>query len=308
MNADRISVVLINYNCEKWLPESMDSVLRQDWPELELIAVDDCSTDGSWAVMESFARRDSRVRLAKTPENSGIGVARNLGMGMATGTYVAFLDSDDAFLPDTLSSSRSDFLRLEKDHPGLAMIMTDAWIISESGRRRGRLMPKGYWNRDIVDKPLSWVSPSTWFLRRDRAPSFHPGYRFGETSFFVAMVRSRYCIAYVGRPGILYRYRIHSASNDNAIEMFRAGLATRRTISGNRLHDPVSPLDVAAPTWRVVQAWKHGRTAKSAYINGKYALAAWHGVLAALIDPPRFVKRARRYFSESAETGDYPSW
>lgn len=298
MKTDCISVVLINYNCEKWLPKSMDSVLRQDWPELELIAVDDCSTDDSWAVMESFARRDSRVRLARTPENAGIGVARNLGMEMARGTYVAFLDSDDVFLPDTISSSHADFLRLEKDYPDLAMIMTDAWIISESGRRRGRLMPKSYWNRDIVDKPLSWVSPSTWFLRRDCAVSFNPGYRFGETGLFIARVQTKFRIAYVGRPGILYRYRIHSVSNEKAVEILRSRHAMKRTIAENRLFNPVPLQDVPAPAWREVMAWTHGRTAKSAYINGMILVAVWHGLLAALADFPRFVRRVWRAFAQ----------
>ena len=298
MNTVKISVVLINYNCEKWLSESINSVLKQDWPDFELILIDDCSTDGSWAVMESFARRDSRVRLAKTPVNSGISIARNLGMDMATGAFIAFLDSDDVFLPDTLSAAHADFLRLSKDVPDLAMVMSDAWIVSEMGKRFGRYMPKSYWDRDIVRDAPNWTLPSTWFLKRESNARFFSGYRFGEASFFVERLRLEHAVAFVGRPSVQYRCRIHSATNEKAAEELRAIAATRLTVLGNRFDRPVLPTEVPPPKRRDVLAWKHGRTAKSAWVNGAAGTAFLHACVAAAADLPRFFRKCRRALLE----------
>ena len=89
-----MSVIIPVYNAEKYLRGCMDSVLSQTLRELELICVDDGSTDGSAAILEEYAEKDSRVRVLRQ-ENKGAGAARNLGIGAARGEYVAFIDADD---------------------------------------------------------------------------------------------------------------------------------------------------------------------------------------------------------------------
>ena len=96
-----MSVILPVYNAEKYLRGCMDSVLIQTLRELELICVDDGSTDGSAAILEEYAEKDSRVRVLRQ-ENKGAGAARNLGIGAARGEYVAFIDADDSLCLDSL--------------------------------------------------------------------------------------------------------------------------------------------------------------------------------------------------------------
>ena len=83
------------YNAEKFLRKSIDSVLQQTHRALELIAVDDCSNDQSWALIRDYAAADDRVRAIRLDANGGVAAARNIGIAAATGSHVAFLDSDD---------------------------------------------------------------------------------------------------------------------------------------------------------------------------------------------------------------------
>ena len=87
------------YNVEKALPDCIESVLAQTYDNLEIILVNDGSTDGSEAVCEAYVSRDSRCILKSIP-NGGVGNARNVGLGMVTGEYVVFMDSDDLLVPD----------------------------------------------------------------------------------------------------------------------------------------------------------------------------------------------------------------
>ncbi|MDO9457474.1 glycosyltransferase [Nocardioides sp.] len=97
--APRISVVLPVYDVEAYLPACLDSVLASTWGDLEVVVVDDGSTDGSGVVADDYAARDPRVRVVHTG-NRGLGAARNEGLRHTTGSLVTFADSDDA-VPST---------------------------------------------------------------------------------------------------------------------------------------------------------------------------------------------------------------
>lgn len=94
----KISVIMPVYNVEKYLRECLDSVLAQTMRDFEVICVDDSSTDGSAAILDEYAKRDTRVRVFRRP-HSNAGAARNFGMSVANGEYYIFLDSDDYFSP-----------------------------------------------------------------------------------------------------------------------------------------------------------------------------------------------------------------
>ncbi|MFJ7152630.1 CDP-glycerol glycerophosphotransferase family protein [Streptomyces sp. NPDC100445] len=98
----RFSVIVPAYQVQAYLPECLDSVLSQSWPDLELIAVDDCSPDACGAIIDEYAARDARVKPLHLAANRGLGPARNAGMAEATGDYLVFLDSDDTLTPDAL--------------------------------------------------------------------------------------------------------------------------------------------------------------------------------------------------------------
>lgn len=96
-----VSVVIPVFNIEAHLRECLESVVRQELTDIEIICVDDGSTDGTSGILAEYAARDARIHII-TQENAGPGVARNAGLLHAAGKYVIFLDSDDWFEPDFL--------------------------------------------------------------------------------------------------------------------------------------------------------------------------------------------------------------
>ena len=92
-----ISVIVPVYNAEKYLAQCIESILAQTYRDIELILVNDGSTDGSAEICDAFQRKDDRVKVIHT-QNGGVSRARNMGMAHTTGEYIAFVDADDYIL------------------------------------------------------------------------------------------------------------------------------------------------------------------------------------------------------------------
>ena len=92
-----ISVIVPVYQAEKYLYRCLDSMARQTFSDWELLLVNDGSTDGSAALCDRFAAKDSRVRVFHRKKNQGVSEARNLGLHEAKGEFIAFLDADDCY-------------------------------------------------------------------------------------------------------------------------------------------------------------------------------------------------------------------
>ena len=90
----KISVIIPIYNVEKYLRQCLDSVVNQTIKDIEIICINDGSTDNSQAILNEYAKKDERF-VVINQVNQGLSVARNNGLNSATGKYVAFIDSDD---------------------------------------------------------------------------------------------------------------------------------------------------------------------------------------------------------------------
>ncbi|MBQ2666102.1 glycosyltransferase family 2 protein [Methanobrevibacter sp.] len=90
----RISVIMPVYNCEKYLEKSLDSLVNQSFGDIEIICVNDGSTDGTSDILNEYQKRDSRIRIINQ-QNKGAGASRNIGLSEATGECIYFMDSDD---------------------------------------------------------------------------------------------------------------------------------------------------------------------------------------------------------------------
>ena len=98
-----ISVIVPIYNVEDYLPRCLDSILTQTYENIQLILIDDGSTDGSGAICDAYAAKDNRVQVVHQ-ENAGIGHTRNVGLSLCRGDYITFVDSDDYLFPDALQT------------------------------------------------------------------------------------------------------------------------------------------------------------------------------------------------------------
>lgn len=97
-----ISIITPSHNSAQFISETIKSVLNQSFSDWDMIIVDDCSNDNSVEVIRSYVEQDSRIRLIQLSKNSGAAVARNTAIEAAQGRYIAFLDSDDLWLPNKL--------------------------------------------------------------------------------------------------------------------------------------------------------------------------------------------------------------
>lgn len=93
-----VSVIMPLYNAEQYVRESIDSVLNQTYKNIELIVIDDCSSDGSLKIAKEYECADERVRVIHNEHNIGVAKTRNIGMDMSNGEYIAFIDSDDVWI------------------------------------------------------------------------------------------------------------------------------------------------------------------------------------------------------------------
>ncbi len=101
----QISILVAVYNTAPYLPQCLDSLCGQTLRDIQIICIDDCSTDQSPQILADYAQRDARITLLRTPHNSGQAAARNLGLQMATGEFTTFVDSDDWLAPDALEQA-----------------------------------------------------------------------------------------------------------------------------------------------------------------------------------------------------------
>ena len=125
-----VSVVWPCFNAERFLPDALESVLAQSYGSLEVVAIDDGSTDGTRDILEGAAGGDARVRVLVNEENLGLIRTLNRGVDEARGELIARMDADDRSAPTRLER-QVEFLR---DHPGTDIVGTAATLIDESDR------------------------------------------------------------------------------------------------------------------------------------------------------------------------------
>lgn len=97
-----VSVIMPTYNCGLYIEQSIISVLNQSYDDWELLIQDDCSTDNTFNIVQQISRRDNRIKYQNNNINLGAALTRNFALRRASGKWVAFLDSDDLWLPDKL--------------------------------------------------------------------------------------------------------------------------------------------------------------------------------------------------------------
>lgn len=167
-----VSVVIPTYNRVHCLPRSLESVLRQTFDDIEVIVVDDCSTDGTQAYLEAIP--DPRLRVLRHETNKGGSAARNTGIAAARGELIAFQDSDDEWLISKLDRQMDEYRRV--DSPEYGAVYCGKVTYGEAGARRyGPRMayyspaPPRKAHGDILQSSLrqSMVSTQTLLVRKD---------------------------------------------------------------------------------------------------------------------------------------------
>jgi glycosyltransferase involved in cell wall biosynthesis len=231
-----VSVILPVYNAELYLREAIDSILNQTFRDFELIIINDGSTDGSKAIIESYG--DERIIFADQ-ENAGLAASLNKGISMARGKYIARQDNDDVSLHTRLHEQ----VKYLEDHPAVSLLGSHALIIDENGRSTGRLLqpPTASYQ---VKFYLLFGNPfahSSVLLRRSVLES--SGLYSQDTSYFedhnlwsrIARIAD---VANLPKPLIKYREVPSSMSRSTADYMQRV---TKQTIENTKYYCPELP-------------------------------------------------------------------
>lgn len=198
----KVSVIIPTYNRLPMLKEAVDSVLAQNYEDMELIVVDDGSTDGTGEAMKGYG---GRVRLVQFPSNKGVSAARNKGILNARGKYIAFLDSDDLWVKGKIKI-QTTFL---DENPHYPICYTDEiWI--RKGRRVNPMQKHSKYSGWIFEKclPLCIISPSSAMMRRalfSKVGLFDEALPVCEDYDFWLRVSSRFPIFFINRKLIIKR-------------------------------------------------------------------------------------------------------
>lgn len=129
MSEPVVSVVMRAFNCERYVGQAIESVLVQTFQDFEIVIVDDTSTDGTEAILQTYTQRDERIRVFRNETNQGPVRTMNIGLRHARGEFVAVHDADDLSLPHRLET-QVKFLRA---NPHIALVGGGAYVIDEEG-------------------------------------------------------------------------------------------------------------------------------------------------------------------------------
>lgn len=203
-----ISIALCTYNGARYLRPQLDSLLAQDYPNLEIIAVDDGSTDETLGILEAYSRRDARLKVHRNPVN--LGFRRNFEkvIGLCGGSLIATCDQDDVWHPAKLST-------LESARQGATLVYCDSELITDSGESIG-LQASSLMNMYEGSNPLAFVfgnciSGHAMLFERSLYDAAEPFPQAGYHDWWLAFVAASIGrIRYVDQA--LVKYRQHESA------------------------------------------------------------------------------------------------
>jgi glycosyltransferase involved in cell wall biosynthesis len=292
MNGDLLSVVIPCFNASRYIAAAIRSVQDQNWDKLEIIVVDDGSTDGSADLVASQFPAVKLIRQA----NQGAAAARNLGVSQAQGSWIAFLDADDVWLPGKLSA-QSDRLRAdpaarvaytawqvwpgETPSPGVAELATLLAGADDELRWAG---PSGWIYPDLLLDCALWTS--TVVAHRtvfDEVGVFDTGLRIGEDYDLWLRVSRITRILRVNRPCALYRAHPASITRGAPLENYRSIVVSRAIARWGYGHEPAGTAAKAHVRRALARSWSD--FAASNLEAGQFDRAR-HGALMSLRTDP----------------------
>lgn len=200
-----VSIIMPTYNCAKFIGKTIESIIAQTYENWELIIVDDCSKDNTEEVVSEY--KDNRIKYHRLENNSGAAVARTEAMKKASGSYMAFLDSDDLWKKDKLEK-QLEFMNKNNYN----FTCTEYEQIDEDGNKLNKVIKvkkRADYNRILLDCPVgnSTVMYNVEKLGKFEVPNIRK--RNDDALWLQILKKEKYIY---GMPDILMEYRIRSNS------------------------------------------------------------------------------------------------
>lgn len=202
-----ISVIVPVFNTEKYVEECIESIQNQTLRDIEIIIVDDGSTDNSKSIVLNMQRYDQRIKFFELNCNKGVGAARNLGIENSTGDYIAFVDSDDFIKKDMYEK-----LYREAENKNAEIVICDSDTYSSDGRKKN-VWFKPIYGKFELEKAFHNTQPTNKLISRKLVERINFRYLdgMGESIIFELMLHARY-ISTVDEKLYVYRSRENSLS------------------------------------------------------------------------------------------------
>lgn len=206
----KVQIIVPLYNMESYITKTLDSLLNQTFKDIEILCINDGSTDSSLSILESYSKKDARIKIY-TKENGGIADARNFGLSKVKSDYFAFLDSDDTVEPDFIEKMLDRAVETDADvvtcdfwwtHPNKEVIQKDGPHFTKEELLIS--MFATLWNK---------LYKTSWIKSLDI--HFPTGYRYEDASFLYKMVPYINKWSYVEKPFIHYLQREGSITHNH---------------------------------------------------------------------------------------------
>ncbi|MDK6233469.1 glycosyltransferase family 2 protein [Aerococcus sanguinicola] len=229
MQDDLVSIITPVYQAEKYLAHTIESVQAQDYKNWEMLLVDDCSPDQSAQIIKAYQAEDARIKYLKLDTNSGAAVARNRGLEVAQGRYIAFVDSDDYWTSDKLAKQLA-FMKAE----AYGFTYTNFAQVDEEGQvLKDRADLPQHLDYDGLLKNTA-IACSTVMIDRHLVGDFRmPLVRKGQdTATWLMLMRERDCQAYL-LDEVLNHYRqVPGSISSNRLGALKRTWHTYRVLEG----------------------------------------------------------------------------
>ncbi|EEK76128.1 hypothetical protein bcere0009_49760 [Bacillus cereus R309803] len=217
MMRDLISIITPTYNCGKFIEDTIKSVVKQTYQNWEMIIVDDCSSDNTKEIVEKYTSQDNRIKYYVLQENSGAAVARTKAMELSSGSYMAFLDSDDLW-PENKLESQLNFMK-ENNY---AFTCTDYEQIDEKNNHLNKVIKtkeKTNYNGVLLSCPIgnSTVMYNVEKLGKFEVPNIRK--RNDDALWLQILKKEKYVY---GMPNVLMQYRVRNNSiSSNKVDLIK---------------------------------------------------------------------------------------
>lgn len=217
---DLVSIIVPVYNVEKYIIETVKSVEAQTFSEWELLLVEDCSTDDTARVLETYIREraDSRIRMIRQPSNMGAARARNRGLAESKGRYIAYLDADDLWVPGKLER---ELAFMEKTNAAFAF--TGYEFANERGEGTGKVVrvPATLSYRQALSNTTIFTTTVMFDTEKiDRELLEMPVIKSEDTALWWKILRNGYTAFGLDENLVMYR-RIENSLSSNKLEAMR---------------------------------------------------------------------------------------
>lgn len=222
-----VSIITPSYNCSKFIERTIKSVQKQTYTNWEMLITDDCSTDNSVEIIKEISLKDSRIKLFLLEKNSGAGVARNKSIEQAQGKYIAFIDSDDMWMPEKLEKQVA-FME-EKQ---CALSYTSMINIDENDNEIGiEIAPKSHtFNQNKRDDKVGFSSAV--YNQEQVGKIFMPTIRKRQDWGLVLSVLKKCNVAYGIKQPLAYYRMGHDSLSKNKLALVKYNIAAYKTVLG----------------------------------------------------------------------------